>query len=190
MIGRIKGKIILLKENYIIVDVHDVGYKIALNSFSLAKIAGHEWVELFIHTHVREDALGLFGFLSEEELEMFELLISISGIGPKVAQGILSIASPKTIKTAIVNEDSSILTKVSGIGKKTAGRVILELKNKVGAISVGDQEETTTDSSAVEALIGMGYSAYEAREALKSVPSEEKELGKIISVALRNMGKK
>ena len=190
MIGKIKGKIEAVKENHIIVDVHDVGYKVFMNGFSLAKIAGKETAELFIHTHVREDALALFGFLTEEELEMFELLISISGIGPKVASGILSIASPKTIKTAIVNEDSSILTKVSGIGKKTAGRVILELKNKVGPISQDDRDETAGDSNAIEAMLSMGYSAAEAREALKNVPPEIKEVGKRVGMALRNLGKK
>jgi Holliday junction DNA helicase RuvA len=190
MIGKIRGKIEAVKENYVIVDVHDVGYKINMNGYSLAKIAGKETVEIFIHTHVREDALALFGFLSEEELEMFELLISISGIGPKVALGILSIASPKTIKTAIVNEDPSILTKVSGIGKKTAGRVILELKNKVGTISQDDKDETTDDSNAIEALMTMGYSPLEAREALKAVSADVKDVGKRVGMALRSLGKK
>jgi len=190
MIGKIRGKIEAVKENYVIVDVHDVGYKINMNGYSLAKIAGKETVEIFIHTHVREDALALFGFLSEEELGMFELLISISGIGPKVALGILSIASPKTIKTAIVNEDPSILTKVSGIGKKTAGRVILELKNKVGTISQDDKDETTDDSNAIEALMTMGYSPLEAREALKAVSADVKDVGKRVGMALRSLGKK
>lgn len=190
MIGKIRGKIEAVKENHIIVGVHDVGYKVFMNGFSLAKIAGKETAELFIHTHVREDALALFGFLTEEELEMFELLISISGIGPKVASGILSIASPKTIKTAIVNEDSSILTKVSGIGKKTAGRVILELKNKVGPVSQDEKDTAADDSNAVEAMLSMGYSAAEAREALKAVPSDIKEVGKRVGMALRSLGKK
>ncbi|MEI6588173.1 MAG: Holliday junction branch migration protein RuvA [Candidatus Moraniibacteriota bacterium] len=190
MIGKIRGKIESIKENYVIIDVHDIGYKIQMNSYSLAKIAGQESVELFIYTHVREDVLALYGFIAEEEQEMFELLISISGIGPKAASSILAIASPKTIKAAIVNEDPSILTKVSGIGKKTAGRVILELKNKVGAISQGDQDETTGDSNAIEALIAMGYSAYEAREALKSVSGDIKDIGKRVGMALRNIGKK
>ncbi len=190
MIGKLRGKIESIKENHAIIDVHDIGYKVQMNSYSLAKIAGAQIVELFIYTHVREDALALYGFLSEEEQAMFELLISISGIGPKAASSILSIASPKTIKAAIVNEDTSILTKVSGIGKKTAGRVILELKNKVGTISESDQDETTGDSNAIEALMGMGYSAYEAREALKSVPGDVQDIGKRVGMALRNVGKK
>lgn len=190
MIGKIKGKIETVKENYVIVDVQGVGYKVFMNGYSLAKIAGKETVELFIHTYVREDALALFGFLTEEELAMFELLISISGIGPKAGMGILSIATPKTIKTAILNEDSSILTKVSGIGKKTAERVILELQNKVADISVGEKEEASIDVDAIEALIMMGYSNSEARDALKSVSLDVKDVGARVKMALKNLGKK
>jgi Holliday junction DNA helicase RuvA len=190
MIGKIRGRIEAVKENYAIIDVHDIGYKVNMNSYSLAKIAGKETIELFIYTHVREDVLALYGFVTEDEQEMFELLISISGIGPKAASSILAIASPKTIKAAIVNEDTSILTKVSGIGKKTAGRVILELKNKVGTISQDDQDETTGDSNAIEALMAMGYSAYEAREALKAVPADVQDIGKRVGMALRNIGKR
>jgi Holliday junction DNA helicase RuvA len=134
--------------------------------------------------------LALYGFLALEELEMFELLISISGIGPKAATGILSIATPKTIKTAILNEDPSILTKVSGIGKKTAERVILELKNKVADISTGEKEEVAIDSDAIEALVSMGYTASEARDALKSVPQDVRDVGQRVKMALRAIGKK
>lgn len=190
MIAKLKGKIDAIKDGYAIVEVNNIGYKVQMNGYSLAKIAGLETVELFIYTHVREDVLALFGFLTEEEQEMFELLISISGIGPKAASSILAIASPKTIKTAIVNEDTSILTKVSGVGKKTAGRVILELKNKIGSVSAGDQEETTGDSNVIEALMAMGYSAYEAREALKNVPADVRDEGKRVGMALKNIGKK
>ena len=121
---------------------------------------------------------------------MFEQLISISGIGPKAAMGILSIATPKTIKTAILNEDPSILTKVSGIGKKTADRVILELKNKVADISTGDKEEATVDVDAIEALMTMGYSNAEARDALKAVPADVRDVGARVKAALKNLGKR
>jgi Holliday junction DNA helicase RuvA len=146
--------------------------------------------DMHIHTYVREDTFALYGFLSLEELEMFELLISISGIGPKAATGILSIATPKTIKTAILNEDPSILTKVSGIGKKTAERVILELKNKVADMSVGEKEDVVIDSDAIEALVGMGYNIAEARDALKLVPTDVKDVGARIRQALKNLGKR
>jgi len=190
MISTIKGKIEYSKGNYVVIDVNGIGYKIFTTPYIIGKIAGKDEVKFFIHTYVREDTLALYGFLAIEELEMFELLISISGIGPKAGLGILTVATPKTIKTAILNEDSSILTKVSGVGKKTAERVILELKNKIADISVGDKEEAVIDSDAIEALVSMGYSVTEAREALKAVPKDLKDVGQRIKHALKNLGKK
>ncbi|MFZ2193864.1 MAG: Holliday junction branch migration protein RuvA [Candidatus Moraniibacteriota bacterium] len=190
MIAYLKGKIEYLKNNYVILDVNGVGYKVNLSAYTFGKIAGKEDVNLFIYTHVREDALALHGFLTSDEQEMFELLISISGIGPKAGMGILSIATPKTIRTAILNEDPSILTKVSGIGKKTAERVILELRNKVADMTTGEKEEATIDSDAIEALITMGYSVTEARDALKVVPLDVKDVGQRVKMALRNLGRK
>lgn len=190
MIAKLKGKIEYVKDNYVVIDVNSVGYKVYLSAYTFGKAAAFKDAELFIHTYVREDTLALYGFLALEELEMFELLISISGIGPKAATGILSIATPKTIKTAILNEDPSILTKVSGIGKKTAERVILELKNKVADISTGEKEEVAIDSDAIEALVSMGYTASEARDALKSVPQDVRDVGQRVKMALRAIGKK
>ncbi|MFZ2975938.1 MAG: Holliday junction branch migration protein RuvA [Candidatus Moraniibacteriota bacterium] len=190
MIAKLTGKIEYLKNNYAVVDVNSIGYKVFLSAYTFGKVAGMPEVSLFIHTYVREDALALYGFLTNEELEMFELLISISGIGPKAGMGILSIATPKTIKTAILNEDPSILTKVSGIGKKTAERVILELRNKVADMTIGEKEEATIDSDAIEALLTMGYSVTEARDALKVVPLDVKDVGQRVKMALKNLGKK
>ncbi|OGI35046.1 MAG: Holliday junction DNA helicase RuvA [Candidatus Moranbacteria bacterium RIFOXYA2_FULL_43_15] len=190
MIAKLKGKIEYLKDNYAVVTVRDIGYKVHLSVYTFGKVAGIAEVNLFIHTYVREDQLALYGFLTSDELEMFEQLISISGIGPKAAMGILSIATPKTIKTAILNEDPSILTKVSGIGKKTADRVILELKNKVADISTGDKEEATVDVDAIEALMTMGYSNAEARDALKAVPADVRDVGARVKAALKNLGKR
>jgi Holliday junction DNA helicase RuvA len=190
MIAKIRGKIEYLKDNYAVVDVNGVGYKIYLTAYTFGKLVGKLEADLFIHTHVREDALDLYGFLTMEELEMFELLISISGVGPKSGLGILTVATPKTIKTAILNEDSSILTKVSGVGKKTAGRVILELKNKVADMPVGEKEGAVSDMDAIEALVSMGYSVTEARDSLKSIPADLKDIGQRVGLALKNLGKK
>jgi Holliday junction DNA helicase RuvA len=190
MIGFLRGKIEYLKNGYAVVDVNGVGYRVNLSNLTLGKIAGKENVELFIHTHVREDILALFGFLTQEELDMFELLISVSGVGPRSAIGILSIADPKTIRTAIINEDPSILTKVSGVGKRTAERVIVELKNKVADLTVGEKEEAIADNDAIEALASMGYSVTEARVALKGVPRDVKDVGERVKAALKNLGRK
>jgi Holliday junction DNA helicase RuvA len=190
MIAKLKGKIEYLKDNYAVVDVAGVGYKVYLTVYAFGKLAGQAEADLFIHTHVREDAIDLYGFLTMDELEMFELLISISGVGPKSGLGILTVATPKTIKTAILNEDSSILTRVSGVGKKTAERVILELKNKIADMPEAEKEGAISDSDAIEALISMGYSVTEARDALKLVPLEVQDIGQRVKMALKNLGRK
>jgi Holliday junction DNA helicase RuvA len=171
------------------VDVTRVGYKIFVTDFAMGKIAGKEEVELYTHTYVREDTLSLYGFLSLDELEMFELLISISGIGPKAGIGILSIAEPKTIRTAVISGDSSILTRVSGVGKKTAERVILELKNRIAELPGEDQGAARADSEAIEALTSLGYSVSQAREALKNVPEKIKDVSERVKEALKRLGK-
>ena len=190
MIAKIKGTIEYIRDSYIVVNTNNIGYKVFVTPYVLGKIAGNQEVNFFIHTYVREDILALYGFLTLEELEMFELLISISGIGPKAAMGILSIADAKTIRTAILNEDPSVLTKVSGVGKKTAERVILELKNKIAGLSDLEKDEVMADSDALEALTSMGYSVSESREALKLVPVDIKDVGERVKLALKNLGKK
>ena len=190
MIAKLRGIIDSLHNNYVIVDVNGVGYQVNVTDFTFGKLAGKKEIEIYIYTYVREDILALYGFMEVSEKEMFELLISISGIGPKAAMGILSIAEPKTIRTAILNEDYSVLTRVSGVGKKTAERVVLELKNKVADMTTEDKEEAIADSEALEALQSMGYSIVEAREALKIVPPEIKDISERIKLALKDLGKK
>jgi holliday junction DNA helicase RuvA len=203
MIAQLEGKIAGIKGNAVILTVGGpasnaenvasagwVGYLVFVSTYTIGKLAGQERALLHIHTHVREDMLTLYGFLNEEELAMFELLISISGIGPKVALSILSIADVKTIRTAVVNQDSSILTRVSGVGKKTAERVIMELQNKVDAVGVEDQASALAGQDALEALTSLGYSVSQAREALKLVPSDVIDVSARIRQALKNLGKK
>lgn len=189
MIAQLRGKIEYLKDNYAVIDVNGVGYKVFVTDYTFGKLAGKEEISPYIHTYVREDTLALYGFLDMEEKNMFELLISISGIGPKAALGILSIADPKTIQTAIANEDPSVLTRVSGVGKKTAERVILELKNKITNLTEGEKEVVTADGEAIEALAALGYSVSEAREALKSIPTDTKSVEEKIKLALKSLGK-
>jgi Holliday junction DNA helicase RuvA len=192
MIAKLKGTIDFMRDSYVVVDVSGVGYKVFLSAYSFGKIAGKTSVEIFTHTYVREDILALYGFLNLEELEMFELLISISGIGPKAAMGILSIADPRTIRMAVVNEDPAILTKVSGVGKKIAQRVILELKNKIEDMptSESEREEVISDSDSLEALVALGYSITQAREALKLVPKEISDVSERVKTAMKNMGRR
>ncbi len=191
MISYVKGKVILKKDKFIIVSTGSVGYKIY--TLSNPKEVGED-VEFFTYLNVREDALTLFGFSNYEDLELFEHLISVSGIGPKTALGVLSLADSRTIKIAIAKEDSSILTRVSGIGKKTAERIILELQNKFTVSDVDRSEEKGREindhSDALEALIGLGYSSFQAKKALSEISPEIKDVGERIKTALKELGRK
>lgn len=188
MIGFIEGKIEYATDKCVVVDVNGVGYKIYISTgvFKNLPEIGNK-VKLFTHLHVREDILDLFGFLDKKELEFFEMLISISGIGPKGALNILSVASIETLKKAISNEDSTILTKVSGIGQKTAEKIILELKSKVSGEYL--DEKGGADGEAIDALVSLGYRLQEAREALKKIPHEITEVGAKIKQALKLLSK-
>jgi len=191
MISYIEGKIIFRGEKFIIIKTGGIGFKV----FILPELNLEEdEIKLFTYLSVREDALVLYGFLNYKELELFELLISISGIGPKAGLGILSLADTETIKVAIVKNDASVLTRVSGIGKKTAERVILELKNKILISDLGDlddkSKEISEQSDAIDALISLGYNANEAKNALAKISPEIKDVGEMVRMALKEVGKK
>lgn len=191
MIRELKGQLGRLESGTLVLFVSGVGYHVASSPYTLGKVAGMEGeIHLYIHTHVREDQLALYGFLTQDELSMFELLLSVSGIGPKAGLSILSIADPKTIRTAIVNRDASILTRVSGVGKKTAEKVIIELQNKVSSMDIADQAEALADQEALEALTALGYTVTEARDALKQVPAAGSSVGERLKLALKSLGKK
>lgn len=159
MIGYLKGKIISAKPTQIILDVNNIGYLIHISISTFEKISDQNEVSLYIHTYVREDALNLYGFYTEAEKEMFELLISISGIGPKVALSILSGISVDELQSAIQSENVSRLVSVPGVGRKTAERVVLELKSKVGFIETTASKgiDFTIKQEAVLALTTLGY---------------------------------
>ena len=171
MIGSIKGKIILKTEKFILVEANGVGYKVNVSPEILTKTQKEEEeIFLFIHTHVREDALDLYGFLDQKELEFFEMLLNVSGIGPRSALAILCITTIETLRKAINTGDTSYLTKISGIGRKTAEKIVIELRDKVGEELSGSSLQVELD--ALEALKSLGYSQTEAREALKKVSTE------------------
>lgn len=190
MIAKLQGKIDFIRDNYVVVNVGGVGYKVFVTVHTFGKVAGMQNVEFYVHTYVREDILALYGFVDMAELDMFELLISISGIGPKAAMGILAIADPKTISMAVLNEDPSVLTRVSGVGKKIAQRVILELKNKITDMPLHEKVQLESDNDAFEALVAMGYSISESRDALKQIPRDIKDVGERVKMALKGLGKK
>ena len=192
MIGSIRGKIILKTEKFLIVETGGVGYKINISPDTLSKTQKiNDEVFLFIHTHVREDILDLYGFLNREELEFFEMLINVSGIGPKGALAILGIASIATLEKAIGTGDISYLTKISGIGKKTAEKIIIELRDKISADNKNKQSGASLrdELDALEALKSLGYSQNEARDALKKV-SPDANTNTKIREALKILGNK
>ena len=188
MIGSIKGKIILKTDKFLIIETGGVGYKISVSPDTLSKsFKINDDIFLWIHTHVREDAFDLFGFLDIQELEFFEMLINVSGIGPRSALTILSIASIETLRKAIGSNDITYLTKISGIGRKTAEKIIIELRDKVGKENKDGSLKEELD--ALEALKSLGYSQNEAREALKTV-SANSDTNTKIREALKILGGK
>jgi len=170
MIGYLKGTIIDRDLRSVTLDVGGVGYKV-FTTFTTLDATIQKPVSFWTHLAVRENALDLYGFTTKEELAFFELLISVSGIGPKSALGILSLASVRDLRHAIVSGDTGHLTKVSGIGKKNAEKIVLELKDKLDGTDA-DSGSTSNDMDTLEALTSLGYSEREAREALKKIGVE------------------
>lgn len=192
MISYLKGTILNKGQGYIILLVGDIGYKVFINQTRCSTLTIGQQLELYIHQHIKEDASDLYGFNNLEELEMFELLLSISGIGPKSASGVLAIADVTEIKEYIAQGDPSLLMKVSGIGKKTAERVVLELRDKIIKLGVGGSSKTDKNIMAsgdeIDALTALGYTLQQAREALKQVNPEVKDSGERIRQALKKLG--
>lgn len=181
MISYLSGKIIDSNLKYVTVLVNGVGYKVFTNNPYLESEIGKE-IELFTYLAVRENALDLYGFKTKAEITFFELLLTVSGIGPKSALTILSLASPSTLSKAIKTGDSSSLVKISGIGKKNAEKIVLELKDK--NIESNEKEEgIESDIDTIEALSALGYSERDIRDALKNV--EEKTTQDKIRQALK-----
>ncbi len=169
MIGYLKGKIVSSKPTQIILDVNGVGYLVNISISTFEKISDKNEVSLFIHTYVREDALSLYGFYTEAEKEMFGLLISISGIGPKVALSILSGISVDELQDAIQSENVSRLVSVPGVGRKTAERIVLELKGKVGFIESAASIKGIDYSIKQEAVLALNTLGYNQKVADKVV---------------------
>jgi Holliday junction DNA helicase RuvA len=187
MIGSIKGKIILKTDKFAVIEANGVGYKISVSPDFLTKAKEDAEVFLWIHSHIREDSFDLYGFLDYEELEFFEMLINVSGIGPKGALTILSVATIDTLKRAIKTSDLPYLTKISGIGKKTAEKMVIELRDKIGVINTEGNLRDELD--ALEALKSLGYSQNEAREAIKDLPADMDTSTKVRN-ALKVLGRK
>ena len=197
MIGFLRGRVAYTFPDYCFLDVHDVGYRVFISHQTRNQISVGTEVMLYIHTHVREDAILLYGFFSQEEYDLFQHLICISGIGPKVAQGILSAITANEFYHLIHRKDVKAITKLPGIGKKTAERIILELKDKLSASSfdVSDAADETAAlgdamgdmvSEAIEALLSLGFQQSEVQSVLKK-KSDWESTEEIIRYALAEL---
>ncbi len=192
MISYLEGKILDKNEKFFVVDVSGVGYKIFSHSGILEKIPENgQNIKIWTHLYVREDTMDLYGFLNKEELEFFEILISISGIGPRSALGILEVAPVSSLKQAIVSEDETFFTKVSGIGRKTAQRLILELKSKLAKTVVLEKGGGFKEmGDAFEALVILGYRQGDVRRVLNELPKDMKSVEAKVKEALKRLGRR
>lgn len=193
MISMIRGLIDELGANYAVVDVGGIGYKVFLTADTIHGLKKGAEVKLSTYNVVREDANDLYGFTKKNEKDFFTLLIGVSGIGPKSALNILSLVSADTLAGAIRTGSTAHMVKVSGIGRKTAEKIVLELKDKLGGVAASDSgefsAEMSSDLDAIAALQALGYEADESREALKKIDKEISDTGKKVKAALKMLGK-
>jgi len=200
VIAHLSGSVRRAGPDYVVVDVGGVGYMVSVSTTTRQEVPAPEaHVELHIHTHVREDQIALYGFASVQELELFEMLIGVDGVGPKVGLNILSAASLEVLKRAIMSEDPAPIRRASGVGQRTAAKVIIDLKPKLDAAAEADivpRAAAIAGDGAVpraveSALRNLGFSSQEARSGLEAVdwqlsPSTQEAL----AVALKALGRK
>lgn len=192
MIGLLTGTVVYKTDSSLILDVLGVGYKVLVPQPVLATTPLQtEHIKLFIYTHVREEALELYGFLAPEDLQIFEYLIGVSGVGPKSALGVFSIGSRSEIVTAIAKGDVDFFTAVPRLGKKNAQKIIIELKSKIGSTEDLDisGRETAGAGDVVDALQAFGFTPKEARRALRSIDGQAQTPEEQVRLALKYLGK-
>ena len=191
MIGKLTGTWEGSLDGMGLIEVGGVGYCVRVPFYTLTTLPGTQ-LSLFIHTSVREDALDLFGFATQEELSFFKQLTSVSGVGPKTALGVLNVSDIKSLKRSIASGDATALTKVFGIGKKSAERIVVELRDKFSLEqSAAPQEATVSgdDGEVIEALMALGYRAQECRDAVRAIGTEGAgNIKERLGAALRRLG--
>jgi Holliday junction DNA helicase RuvA len=188
MIVMIKGKIIDTGLDNLVIDTGQIGYKVWASSKTISDLSHQKTdVTLFTHLSIRETSHDLYGFSTKEEKSFFELLLTINGIGPKSAMTILATANVQTLTEGIQSGDANYLSKISGIGKKTAEKIMLGLKDKLGALEIGDSRSHGTD--AIDALTSLGYSEKDARETISKI-KDKNSAEEIIKEALKLLSNK
>ncbi len=201
MIAFVKGFIEDISEENVVIDTGNIGYNLKISTGTAARLPGiGAEVKLYTYTCVREDSFSLFGFLSRDDLEIFKKLITVNGIGPKGGLAILSVMTADSLRFAIISGDAVSIAKAPGIGKKTAERVILDLKDKISLedtlvhremqaeLHPFGQAQSHAQNEAVEALVALGYSGQDALQAVKGVMiTEDMDVETILKLALKNM---
>lgn len=197
MIGQLTGTLVAVAPERVVVDVGGVGYRVAISLttfYELERAGAAGRVRLFVHTHVREDQIALFGFASEREREIFELLIGVSGIGPRLAQVVLSGMPPDDLAQALAAGDVARLTRIPGVGKKTAERMVVELRDRVAALVAGRPPAPAagaSDDELVAALVNLGYKPAAAEKAVgetrKAAP--DAAFHELLRLALRRLSR-
>ncbi|GAB4273253.1 MAG: Holliday junction branch migration protein RuvA [Coriobacteriia bacterium] len=191
MIAFVRGRVVDKRPDSAVLDVGGVGYEVAMPTGSLAALPGEgQEATVMTYLHVRDDGVSLFGFASDEEKALFEALIGVSGVGPKVALAALSALAPATLRQAIASEDVATVASTPGIGKKTAQRIIVELKDKVGVpeVSVAADVPPEPLGEAVEALTQMGFSRREVMRALSDFEGDGEQAEALVRHALKRLG--
>lgn len=197
MIASLRGKLIRVEATYVVLDVGGVGYKVSVPVSVLTTYAEGQEAQLHIHTHVRAEELALYGFVAPEDLEVFQLLLSVTGIGPKVALSILSAMDSQALAQAVAAEDTKTLVRIPGLGLKTAQRLVLELRDKITALMFQrrvDQIHAKTQKPAddlfndvVDGLAGLGFNRNDARKATEKVVKDnpkQTNMGELLKAAL------
>lgn len=186
MIAFLRGNVTEIGNRYAVIDTGNIGYKVFITDDTALSLKPQSETTLWTYFAVRENSQDLYGFLSRKERDFFELLISVSGIGPKTALNILSLVASDTLANAVRTGSTSHLVKVSGIGKKTAEKIVLDLKDKIGGFGGTEMErEMSSDSDTIEALKALGYDTGDAREALKKIDKSISDTGAKVKAALK-----
>lgn len=186
MLSYLAGDIIAKDDSWIVLNVHDVGYKVFCDA---GKIANDSKTTLFTHHYIREDQQSLYGFITQDELHLFELLIKVNGVGPKAAMSIMLSATPEKIISAISQGDVMLFKAVSGIGPKAAAKIIVELKNKVGGLGDYDLSTITGGDDVADALESLGYKKAEILSVIKNMPTNLQDIQSKVTWTLKELGK-
>lgn len=185
MIYSLQGKISETGKDFFVIETGGVSFQVFVSGFLLEKINVNQTIKILTHLELKENTLELYGFENKKESEYFKYLVAISGIGPKSAMNVLSLIRLPDLEKAVLNEKPDILTKVSGIGKKTAQRIVLEFKGKIVKKPETFPGQEEDDSLVIDALVSMGYTLAQAREAIKKIPLEIKGTNKRLKQTLK-----